>query len=145
MTDAHSILDAVVWARTLPPDALEWLKDNVREVSFAAGESLITEGATDRDCYFVVSGQAVITVGDREMGTAGPGSPIGDAGLLYRLPRQGTVTALGSVRAVVLAAEDFDRLAAEDVECARAIAEAIIEHVRLRIGRRPPPWEPLAD
>ena len=142
MSDHAAVLAAMPWLRSLPPSTCAWLAAAVTEVRFAPGETLITQGAPDRDCYFLVSGEVEVVMGGRVAGRSGPGEPEGELALLYRQPRGGTVTALTPVRALLLRADDFDALAAADPAAARALADAIIDHLAARFGWRPPPWTP---
>jgi CRP-like cAMP-binding protein len=57
----------------LSSDALSWLGSVVTEVHFAAADRLITEGETDRDCYFLVDGEVEVEMGGQKVGTVGPG------------------------------------------------------------------------
>lgn len=127
---------------TFPEEAVEWLASVVSEKTFPPGHDLITEGATDRDAYFLVEGEVEVVMGGRQMGTVGPGEVEGEIALLYRRPRGGTATTRGRVRTFVLAAQDFDTLAADSPAIAQAIADGIIERLEQRFNWQAPPWKP---
>lgn len=44
----------------LASDILSWLGAVGTEVVFVAGDRLITEGESDRDCYFLVEGEVEV-------------------------------------------------------------------------------------
>ncbi len=119
---------------SIDDEALDWLAGNVTEVAFQTGEVLITEGATDRDCYFLVDGEVAVSVGGKTVGTTGPGNPEGELALLYRRPRSATTTALTPVKALLVGADAFDELGKRRPQLAEAIGTAILEYLRARFG-----------
>jgi CRP/FNR family transcriptional regulator, cyclic AMP receptor protein len=142
MNEHREWLAAIPWLQSLPGPSLDWLSESVEEVSFEPGESFIVQGYTDRDCYFLISGEVEVVMNGQTMGTVGPGEVEGEMALLYRRARGATTTALETVHALVLRAADFDELASTDEGTARAIADAIIERLAKRFNMQPPPWSP---
>lgn len=65
-----------------------------------AGEAIVAEGEEATHFFLVLEGQAEVAIGDgtRVVGRAGPGSLIGELGLLRRQRRNATVTATTPMR-----------------------------------------------
>lgn len=126
----------------LGPVALAWLAEHVVGREFRPGDHIIVQGATDRDCYLLVRGTVDVNIGGHVVGVSHAGNPEGELALLYRTPRSATVVAHADVRALVIRAEDFDRLTGSAPAIAQEIADALVNYVRLRFGRAPARWEP---
>ena len=130
---------------TMPPlahlsaDVLDRLAEVVHEQSFAKGEVLLYEHDRTRDTYFIIDGLCEVWGDDMKLGESGPGDIDGEIALLYRTPRSGTVKATSDVRALVLPADAFDKIAADDPDAAKAIRGAIEFYLRNRFAneRRP--------
>lgn len=93
-----------------PEADLAALEAGMERRSFSAGETLLREG--ERGDYFVLltDGAVGITAKGRRLGAAGPGSVVGELGLLLDHPRSATVTALMPVWALLGGADSFARL-----------------------------------
>jgi CRP-like cAMP-binding protein len=88
--------------RALPPEALEWLAEQVRGREVAAGAVVVHQGEAAEDLYLVESGRLEVTTasGGRTLalGLLGPGDFFGEMALLRKSPRSATVTALADAR-----------------------------------------------
>ena len=125
------------------PEVVDWLADHVERVTFEAGEELVTEGHSDRDCYLLVDGDVEVVKHGEVRDTDHAGGVTGELALLYGHPRSATARATTPVTTLRLCAADFDALAATSPELARDAAEAIIDYLRFRFGFEPPgPWSP---
>ena len=118
----------------LPSDALDRLASCLVAVSFPAGASIITEGATDDDVYLIRSGRAevvrAVDGSERRLATLGPGAFVGEAAALTGAPRTATVRALERVDAYRLAAADFRPLLREHAVLVERFGQAL--HARHR-------------
>lgn len=86
------------------PSSQQFLKDSApeegvqllswsREITFRAGEVLVSPGEIDRSMYVVLAGRLVITLGDddrsRDVEDVGTGSIFGEQSFVDGLPRSG--------------------------------------------------------
>lgn len=83
-----------------------------------AGATLLRERETGDSMLVLVSGSAVVVHADRRgteqsLATVGPGSLLGECGMLRTMPRMATVRAETEVEYFVLDRASFDRLAEE--------------------------------
>ena len=101
-------------------------------VRFEPGDVLYEEGDPARDCYFIVEGEAEITVSGRFIGSSGPGESVGEMGLLHRGPRTATVVARTPVTVQVIEAAGFARLLDE----AHSVTRALLRQVSRRLADR---------
>lgn len=84
---------------SLPPEALDALRAQLRLQEFAAGEVVLREGSASDSLVMVVNGRLRVTRQSREgelqlFNELGPGDCQGEAGLLLRQPRPADVSAL---------------------------------------------------
>ena len=122
------------------PDAgIAWLASVVEEHAFDVGHVLITEGALDRDCWFLVEGVTEVSSGGSVLGESGAGEPEGEMAMLFRRPRGATTTVTSPVTALLLRAEDWDGLETDRPELANAIRSGILQHLARRFGAPKPP------
>ncbi len=89
------------------------LTNACQERTYKAGSTLIKQGDTGVGLYVIISGTVRITQANNpdkaevDLGTAGPGSVLGEMSLLDDLPRSATVTAVTDVTALLLPVWEF--------------------------------------
>ncbi len=92
---------------------LQVLTNACQERNYKAGSTLIKQGDTGVGLYVIISGTVRITQANNpdkaevDLGTAGPGSVLGEMSLLDDLPRSATVTAITDVTALLLPVWEF--------------------------------------
>jgi CRP/FNR family transcriptional regulator, cyclic AMP receptor protein len=106
-----------------------------REVYFSAGEALIHHGDEARHCYVIHSGEVLVTATTSRGATVviarrGPGSIVGELGVLDGAARTATVRAIGDVRAVVLTAAELERLLLDHPDFAVAEVRRLSRQLR---------------
>jgi CRP-like cAMP-binding protein len=135
--EAYGVLRAMPGLADVPDRLVAWLAAIVEPHSFLGGEHLMVEGETRRDCFFIESGETVVTSRGQVRGRTGAGEVQGEIALLFRRPRIATTTALTDVRVLCLPADRWDRLVDEDPAAAAAFAEGLVARLRVRFGQRP--------
>jgi len=92
---------------------LQVLTNACQERNYKAGSTLIKQGDTGVGLYVIISGTVRVTQANNpdkaevDLGTAGPGSVLGEMSLLDDLPRSATVTAITDVTALLLPVWEF--------------------------------------
>jgi len=92
---------------------LQLLAGSCQERQYKAGATLMKQGDTGVGLYVITSGTVHITQvnnpdkAEADLGTAGPGSVLGEMSLLDDLPRSATVTAVDDVSALLLPVWEF--------------------------------------
>jgi len=92
---------------------LQVLGNSCQERKYSAGTTLISQGDTGVGLYVITQGNVRITQAtdpdkaERELGTQGPGTVLGEMALLDDLPRSATVTAVEDVTALLLPVWEF--------------------------------------
>jgi MFS family permease len=102
-----ALLRAIPLFQPLSQPAFELLVNRLVPLEAAGGDVLIREGDAGDRFYVIESGEAVVTVGGRELARLGPGDHFGEIALLRDVPRTASVTAAGAVRSLALEREDF--------------------------------------
>ncbi len=77
------------------------------EIALKDGHVLTTQDETSREAFVIVSGTAAVKRNGRKVAELGPGSMIGELGLLDRGPRTATVEAQGPVDVLVIGPREF--------------------------------------
>jgi len=80
------------------------------EITVSAGETLVREGHPGRQSFIVVSGEAVVVAGGREIARLGPGEFFGEMAVLTLRPRSATVRAATNMRLLVLEPRELGRV-----------------------------------
>lgn len=78
--------------------------------SLPDGYTLTAQGEPSRQAFVIMEGTVVVRRNERKVAELGPGSTIGELGLLDRGPRTATVVADGPVEVLVLAPREFSAL-----------------------------------
>jgi CRP-like cAMP-binding protein len=114
---------------------LERLARSVAELTVAAGEPIVSEGE-DADALYVLAEGRVQVSARGETGTVSrpirvmeAPSYFGEIGVLERIPRTATVTALGPVRLLRIDADDL-----RDALTASPASSALMENARFRLA-----------
>ena len=95
----------------------------VDQVGVPAGQTLISAGGAGREAFVVVEGEASVTVDGAVVGTAGPGTVLGEMALLDpTLTRSATVTATSDMQLLVIAPREFEALITDHPAVLRGIA-----------------------
>src|SRR5512142_2961443 len=81
----------------LPPGGLEGLLDAADVIELAPGTTVVREGESGGDMYFVLAGEARLRRNELPLKALGPGGHFGALGLLTNQPRTVTVTAGASL------------------------------------------------
>lgn len=102
-------------------------------VSFDAGEVIMTQGADDNDVFFILVGQAQVTVNGRHVAVREARDTIGEMALLSPTePRSATVTARTEVVALKVSEPDFHQVAEEHTQVWRVVAQVVADRLRQR-------------
>ena len=122
---------------------LERLAAALEEITIPSGRAIVHEGDTADALWILVRGEVEVTARgeaarSRSLRTMGPRSYFGEIGLLERIPRTATVTAIEPCVLYKLPGEDF--LSALTVSTATA---SLLEGARMRLARTHPTYEPL--
>jgi hypothetical protein len=131
-----TLLRGIPLFASLPLAALERVATGMREIRFAAGERLMTQG-DDGDTFIVIErGDVEVAMDGLAHHREGPGTGIGEIALLRAIPRTATVTAIDEVDAWAVDCETFlDAVTGH--EGSAAAAHAVVES-RLHDARRAP-------
>ena len=80
------------------------------ELTVPDGHVLVSQDESSREAFVVVDGKVVVKRNNRKVAELGPGSMIGELGLLDRGPRTATAVAEGPVDVLVIAPREFAAL-----------------------------------
>jgi NTE family protein len=134
------VRDAPLFAAA-PGSALDALEASRSERTVAAGEWLFREGDLPDALYVVVSGRLRVTahIGDEEetIRVVGPGSLLGELGVLTGAARSASVQAVRDSQVVALDAARFLELVRTDAAFAAALAEELARQLQRSGGLLP--------
>jgi MFS family permease len=113
------LLERVGMFETASRQVLEALAESAVDERVAAGTTVIRQGDEPEDLYVVAAGRLDVTSSGEQGGSPvriaelGPGDCFGEIGLLRRIPRTATVTALENCDLLRISGEDFLRVVNE--------------------------------
>ena len=102
-----ALLRTIPLFQPLPQPAFELVVNRLIPIEAPAGGTPVREGEAGDRFYVIEAGEAVVTVGGREIARLGPGDYFGEIALLRDVPRTATVTGLSDLRLLALEREDF--------------------------------------
>lgn len=92
-------------------------------ISFKADDTIITQHAEDNDVYFILVGEADVSVNNRHVAIRKAGESIGEMAVLHPTrPRSATVSARTSVVALKVSEPDFQQITKEFSHIWKAVA-----------------------
>ena len=107
------------WLSVIPPAHIVRVISAVEQVQFAAGETIIRQGAPGDDYYVLVEGECRITRSQgpgmpaEQIDRIGPGRGFGEEALVSGLERNASVQALTDCRLMRLCGREFQRFLRE--------------------------------
>jgi CRP-like cAMP-binding protein len=100
------------------------------EVDVPAGYHLLDEGRFAHEFFVIEDGEVEVRIGDQQVTTLGPGEMLGEIALLKHDTRTASVIATSPVRAIVMAAREFDAMRS----AMPAVAAKLEATMRERLG-----------
>jgi CRP-like cAMP-binding protein len=102
MAAPNDLLRRVPLFAELDDKHLTRLADEFSKRVFASGDTIAAEGEGGRTFFVIEDGEAAVSVGDREVGTLGPGDSFGEIALIDREPRSASIKAKTDMTAYML-------------------------------------------
>jgi CRP/FNR family cyclic AMP-dependent transcriptional regulator len=99
-------------------------------VRFSDGKVLMTQDESAREAFVVLEGKVKVSINGRKVAELGPGSMLGELGLLDRGPRTATVVADGPIEVLVLGPREFSGLLSEVPTISSKLLKALASKVR---------------
>ena len=126
---AERLIDTVQIFATLPADERARLAAAARECLYAAGESIVREGAAGSSMFVVARGEIVVTLDPsaHEVARLGPGDFFGEMSLLTGAPRTASVTAVTDVEVLEITADAFRQFVLANPAAVERIGSAVVE------------------
>lgn len=137
VTDVFQFLREHPLLRGVPDSELEIVARLIEPIYISDGESLLIEGDASTDCFFIHTGSVQVSsrnlVGNTLLlAELGPGSLVGEMGLLQHERRSASVTAFHDVIALRLERQSFELLA----KVSPLFHESLLYTVRIRMLHR---------
>jgi CRP/FNR family transcriptional regulator, cyclic AMP receptor protein len=99
------------------------------EIDFGPGKELTREGASAREFFVLIEGEAEVKRKGRKVATMGPGDFFGEIALIAHSPRTATVTTTTSVELLVITAQSFRTLLDHQPPIAAKVLAALAERL----------------
>ncbi len=118
-----------VLAKHLGAQSWYIVADHLHPHQYERGHLLISQGAQDRNLYFLESGNLKVDVktasGLMQLAILGPGTVVGEGSFFSRLPRSAAVVAYSSCKVWAMSPEDFEALGKKHPTVALSLAMAL--------------------
>ena len=133
--DVEQALASTKLLSSLDRKTIKRLAEQGKHRSYAAGETIIREGAPASALYIILSGKVHFEVaegGAAPVATAGPGDFFGELALIEEHPRSATVIADEPTECILFVAWEFTALLKEFPEMAVPLRNALIARLHRR-------------
>lgn len=100
------------------------------QITVPDGHVLTTQDESSREAFVIVDGTVSVKRNNRKVAELGPGSIIGELGLLDRGPRTATVVADGPVEVLVIAPREFAALLDDVPSITHKLLKSLASKVR---------------
>jgi CRP/FNR family cyclic AMP-dependent transcriptional regulator len=120
-TATAELLSRIDFFKGCTPREIQDIAHVVVERRFDVGEVLCRQGNAETDAFALIDGEASVVVDGEEVGTARPGDVIGELSMLGTGRRTATVTAITSVRVLVIDPREIDSVLAADPSSSRRL------------------------
>lgn len=100
------------------------------QIKLPDGKVLTEQDETSREAFVVLEGTVTVRRNNRKVADLGPGSVVGELGLLDRGPRTATVVADGPVEVLVLGPREFSALLDDVPTISHKVMKALAAKVR---------------
>ncbi|HET8527148.1 MAG TPA: flavin reductase [Actinomycetota bacterium] len=114
----------------LPPAMRERLLSAGDEHTYAAGETVITQGDRSAEAYVILGGRARVVRDGREIASLGRGQFFGEVAMLDGRPRTADVVAESQLRAIALSRDTVRRALRSEPDLAWRVLEVLAGRVR---------------
>jgi flavin reductase (DIM6/NTAB) family NADH-FMN oxidoreductase RutF len=114
----------------LPPAMRERLLSAGDEHTFAAGETVITQGDRSAEAYVILGGRARVVRDGRDVASLGPGQFFGEVAMLDGRPRTADVVAESPLRAIALTRDTVRRALGSEPDLAWRVLEVLAGRIR---------------
>ena len=125
---------------SLPPEVARSLVGNSVRRTFAAGRTILREGARDSHVFLLISGFVKVTTAaegiETLLGIRLPGEVVGEIGALTGEPRNATVTACGPLAVGQVSRGEFEAFLRQRPDAGALIAAAVARQLRWANRRR---------
>jgi CRP/FNR family transcriptional regulator, cyclic AMP receptor protein len=99
------------------------------EIDFDAGKELTREGATGREFFVILDGEADVRRKGRKVATMGKGDFFGEIALIAHTPRTAKVTSTTPIRLLVITGQSFKTLLEHQPPIAAKVLSALAERL----------------
>jgi len=117
--------------QNLEPEHIETLVSMVHPVVYTDGEIIGHQGEMSRDLIFVVDGQVVTYLDDKEVEKCEKGMVLGMISMLTNVPSPGSAKAVGVVKALTLSKDNLNKLRQISPTFDQACRELTSERIEL--------------
>ena len=114
----------------LPPAMRERLLSAGDEHTYAAGETVITQGDRSAEAYVILGGRARVVRDGRDVASLGPGQFFGEVAMLDGRPRTADVVAESPLRAIALSRDTVRRALRSEPDLAWRVLEVLAGRIR---------------
>src|SRR5262245_29747719 len=114
----------------LPPAMRERLLSAGDEHTYAAGDTVITQGDRSAEAYVILGGRARVVRDGRDVASLGPGQFFGEVAMLDGRPRTADVVAESPLRAIALSRDTVRRALRSEPDLAWRVLEVLAGRIR---------------
>ena len=130
MADTETQLLRVPLFDSLSPRQIKKLAGKARATTHGKGHSITEQDKGSLAFHLIVSGNATVSIGDKQVRELGPGDYFGEISMIDGRPRSATVTASSDLKTLAISHLDFQKLLDGEPEVARQLLVRLCERLR---------------
>jgi len=124
-----------VFLQGLNDNILSDLASRARTLRVAAGDTIVTQGETGSEMYFIISGSARVHHGEVVLADIGAGGVFGEMAVLDSEKRSASVTVQSDSVLLSIGRDDFYHALSTDPKAFKAVIHAVLQREREIIGQ----------
>jgi CRP/FNR family transcriptional regulator, cyclic AMP receptor protein len=133
-SDAASLIGSVPFFGGLDEKKRRSIAAQGKELSYKAGDSIVSEGTTGVGFYLILDGKAEVRKGGKVLATLGKGQFFGEMSLIDEMPRSADVVAVAPTRCWAITSWAFAGLMQTNSDIAIHMLKEMVKRLRAAQG-----------
>ena len=130
-SDAHSLIGSVPFFANLRDKQRKSLVSQGKELSYKAGDTIVSEGTMGVGFYLILDGKAEVKKGAKVLATLSRGQFFGEMSLIDEQPRSADVVAVQPTKCWAITSWAFTALVKTHPEMALGMLKEVVKRLRM--------------
>jgi CRP/FNR family transcriptional regulator, cyclic AMP receptor protein len=128
--DVATMIGSVPFFSGLDAKRRKSIASQGKEMSYKAGDNVVTEGTMGVGFYLILEGKAEVRKGSKVLATLGAGQFFGEMSLIDEMPRSADVVAVAPTKCWALSSWTFDSIMKANPDVAMMMLKEVVKRLR---------------